>query len=122
MIQMIQVRSLGTLWDEKICKQNFRIILGDYQSDYDGSGDYYTDAENEAFGSGDSDDEEIEYLTEVANDLDPCTTYHFKIVDINQLGEDTIKAAETSAKTDCKEIPPTTTTEIPAQIIGTILQ
>ena len=53
--------------------------------------------------------------------MDPCTTYHFKIVDINQLGEDTIKAAETSAKTDCKEIPSTTTTEIPAQIIGILI-
>ena len=88
----------------------------DDSGDYDGSSDYYTDVENEAAGSGDSDDEEFEYLTEIADELDPCTTYHFKIVDISQLGLDTIKEAETTAKTDCKEI--TTTTEIPAQIIG----
>ena len=91
---------------------------GDYD---DGSSDYDTD--NEDFGSGDRDSAEheelFEYLTEVANDLEPCTTYHFKIVDLSQLGLDTIKAAETTAKTDCEEI--TTTTEIPSQIIGMII-
>ena len=91
---------------------------GDYD---DGSSDYDTD--NEDFGSGDRDSAEheelFEYLTEVANDLEPCTTYHFKIVDLSQLGLDTIKAAETTAKTDCEEI--TTTTEIPSQIMGMII-